>query len=437
MVQTETSDVIALSDDSSEWWNRIDVSKIDEDSRYKILSYLVEKYGRKKVMEEAGISRVTLWRLLNRVSPVDPEYIAPLLKLLTQTEFESLVSAKNRLRSLGIMRDDGTVDYSLVLEILSIARSDEYLKNAVLRFVVQEFREDVRKMLGISFAGIKLEWSEDFENFLVERKKRRKVRDPETVKYYRNLFKRYLEGKELSEELIDYIVRHQNKWLRNVFRHYVQYLYHKRRIPPETFGWIMEVVPSRSYKLDVRPYQISLEDVRKTLEFLKENHRLYYTVYRVMLESGVRFEHVLEMIRTWNPRETVVIESIDLETERLVCFDKFCRYYLGLRGHQKPCEWIYMSRGTIELLKTLAPKDIDRNSVRRYARRHSLTLPKMFRKVSWRIMVQTMPREVARFIQSRFGELRVSEARYEDLLSEADEHYPNYILALRSHELIQ
>ncbi|MEM4665475.1 MAG: integrase [Sulfolobales archaeon] len=377
-------------------------------------------------MEEAGISRVTLWRLLNRVSPVDPEYIAPLLKLLKQTEFESLVSAKNRLRSLGIMRDDGTVDYSLVLEILSIARSDEYLKNAVLRFVIQEFREDIRKMLGISFTGIKLEWSEDFENFLVERKKRRKVRDPETVKYYRNLFKRYLEGKELSEELIDYIVRHQNKWLRNVFRHYVQYLYHKRRIPPETFGWIMEVVPSRSYKLDVRPYQISLEDVRKTLKFLKENHRLYYTVYRAMLESGARFEHVLEMIRTWNPRETVVIESIDLETERLVCFDKFCRYYLGLRGHQKPCEWIYMSRGTIELLKTLAPKDIDRNSVRRYARRHSLTLPKMFRKVSWRIMLQTMPREVARFTQKRFGELRVSEARYEEyLLSEADERYLN------------
>ncbi|MEM1639953.1 MAG: hypothetical protein QXJ69_07805 [Desulfurococcaceae archaeon] len=72
-------------------------------------------------------------------------------------KFESLVSAKNRLRSLGIMRDDGTVDYSLVLEILSIVRSDEYLKNAVLRFVVQEFREDVRKMLGVSFAGIKLE----------------------------------------------------------------------------------------------------------------------------------------------------------------------------------------------------------------------------------------------------------------------------------------
>ncbi|MEM1920481.1 MAG: integrase, partial [Ignisphaera sp.] len=76
------------------------------------------------------------------------------------------MSAGSRLRSLDILRDDGTVDYSLILEIVSIARSDEYIKNALLRFVVQEFKEDIRKMLGVSFAGIKLEWSEDFENFL-------------------------------------------------------------------------------------------------------------------------------------------------------------------------------------------------------------------------------------------------------------------------------
>jgi intergrase/recombinase len=42
-------------------------------------------------------------------------------------------------------------------------------------------------------------------------------------------------------------------------------------------------------------------------------------------------------------------------------------------------------------------------------------------------MIRAMPREVARFVQSRFGELKVSEARYEDLLAEADEHYPKYL----------
>jgi intergrase/recombinase len=49
------------------------------------------------------------------------------------------------------------------------------------------------------------------------------------------------------------------------------------------------------------------------------------------------------------------------------------------------------------------------------------------RKVAWRLMVKAMPREVARFIQSRFGELKISEARYEDLLGEADQYYPSYL----------
>jgi len=46
------------------------------------------------------------------------------------------------------------------------------------------------------------------------------------------------------------------------------------------------------------------------------------------------------------------------------------------------------------------------------------------------LMIKATSREVARFIQSRFGELRISEARYEDLLSEADEAYPKYLQLL-------
>jgi intergrase/recombinase len=54
-------------------------------------------------------------------------------------------------------------------------------------------------------------------------------------------------------------------------------------------------------------------------------------------------------------------------------------------------------------------------------------MPKYMRKIAWRLMIKAMSREVARFIQSRFGELKVSEARYEDLLSEADQHYSKYL----------
>jgi len=53
------------------------------------------------------------------------------------------------------------------------------------------------------------------------------------------------------------------------------------------------------------------------------------------------------------------------------------------------------------------------------------------RKVSWRLIIKTVQREVARFIQSRFGELKISEARYEDLLSEVNSCYPKYLEKLR------
>ncbi len=48
---------------------------------------------------------------------------------------------------------------------------------------------------------------------------------------------------------------------------------------------------------------------------------------------------------------------------------------------------------------------MNKNSVRKYASRNKLLLPKYVRKVAWRLMIKVMPREVARFIQSRLGEL--------------------------------
>jgi len=39
-------------------------------------------------------------------------------------------------------------------------------------------------------------------------------------------------------------------------------------------------------------------------------------------------------------------------------------------------------------------------------------------------MIKTLSREIAGFIRSGSGELKISEARYEDLLSGADERNP-------------
>jgi intergrase/recombinase len=179
----------------------------------------------------------------------------------------------------------------------------------------------------------------------------------------------------------------------------------------------------------VRPYQISLDDVIKTMQYLKQHHEKYYLVYRLMIEGEPRLSHAVHIVKTFNPKEVVEIPEIRLETSRLVCFEDrgYCRYYVGIRETQKPCEWAYFSIEALKLLKRFAGNNIDRRTVTRYAIRHSLLAPKYMRKVSWRLMIKVMPREVARFIQSRFGELKISEARYEDLLSEADSHYPKYL----------
>jgi intergrase/recombinase len=81
----------------------------------------------------------------------------------------------------------------------------------------------------------------------------------------------------------------------------------------------------------------------------------------------------------------------------------------------------------LELLKKFASNNFDRRTIIRYTKRYGLLASKYMRKVSWRLVMKVMPREVVRFIQSRFRELKISKARYEDLLSEADEHYPKYL----------
>jgi intergrase/recombinase len=422
---------------SSEWIHKVNVRGLGDDVRREILRRVKDKLGFNKTVEVLDIAKGSLHNYLNGLRRIPDDVILKALQYLDEKEFNEIVAGIDRLKAVGIIREDGSIDYSLILQAVALASKDEYLKQAILRFTVENFREDLRKMLGISLSQVVFTWSQGFEEFLRERKKRRKVLDPETIAYYRNLFKKYLEGKTLSEDLINYVINHKNKWLRNVFRHYIQYLYYLRRISPETYGWVMEVVPSRSYKMDVRSYPINIEDLVKTLSILRENHELYYLVYRLMLEGGLRLSHAIHIIESFNPDEIIEINGLDIETSRLVCFnDKgFCRYYVGLRESVKPCEWAYFSIDTLRLLKEYAGNNVSRRALTKYVKRRDLLLPKYVRKISWRLMIKVMSREIARFIQSRFGELKISEARYEDLLGEADDHYSKYLAYLKELSL--
>jgi hypothetical protein len=100
---------------------------------------------------------------------------------------------------------------------------------------------------------------------------------------------------------------------------------------------------------------------------------------------------------------------------------------VGLRESVKPCEWAYFSLDTLKLLEEYAGNSVSKRVLTKYVKRRNLLLPKYVRKMSWRLMIKVISREVTRFIQSRFGELKISEARHEGLLGEANEGYLKYM----------
>ena len=411
----------------------IDVSKIPPHYRYRVFEYLLEKIGRDGVRELLGVDRSTVWRMLKGQSPIDDKKLSKMLSALSIEEIKKILGTSARLEACGIISSDGSVDLEAVVEIMRIASGNEVVRKAMLDLIIRFYGEELRKALGVVPEKIVLRWDQGFEEFLRERKRRRKIATEETLKYYRSLFMKYLEGRELSRELAEEVARHRNKWVRNVFRHYIQYLFYRREISGETYGWIMEYVPSRSYRVEPRAYEVRDEDLRRTFEHLRSRHGLYYTIYLIMYFSGSRLAHALKLIESWSPSEAVFIKMLGRESRRLVCFDEkgFCRYYLGLRGGSKPCEWIYMPSELVPMIDGYRGTRRGRTLVVRYAKMHNLVLPKILRKINWRVIASTMDRDSARFIQSRFGELAISEAVYENLLEKADRQYPRALEELR------
>jgi excinuclease UvrABC helicase subunit UvrB len=72
----------------------------------------------------------------------------------------------------------------------------------------------------------------------------------------------------------------------------------------------------------------------------------------------------------------------------------------------KPCEWAYLSKETIDMTREIAGARMRRQVIQKYAREHGLLPPKTMRKISWRLMIKAMPREVARFYNQGLESLR-------------------------------
>lgn len=61
------------------WVDAVDLSKISDENRHRVLEHLVSRLGRGRVQEALGVSRVTIWRLLSRQQRIDDEKLRTLL----------------------------------------------------------------------------------------------------------------------------------------------------------------------------------------------------------------------------------------------------------------------------------------------------------------------------------------------------------------------
>ncbi|MCE4599093.1 MAG: hypothetical protein F7C81_02730 [Desulfurococcales archaeon] len=418
------------------WWSLVDPGKLDQELRRRLLERLVRKHGVKATSDLLGVDRTLVYRMRKGRVAVGDHHISKILSGLSMEEFEEELTLGEKLEALGIISGE-RINYTLLLEVLAVALRDPYARSLILRYVTQHYREDLREMLESELEMKRLQWTKGFEEYLRKPHKGKPIIREDTLTYYHNLFKKHLEGRKLSRSLVEEVAESGSQWLRVVFRHYARYLYTRGEISHQTLHWIEIRVPGRRTQRTPRNPVIDYDVLRSTLEFLRESNWKYYVLYRLMLESGLRFEHSLHMLSSPQLDGNVVI--YDRVYPRLYCDRErgFCRLYIGFNRGVKRAEFAYTSTQTIGMIKQLGSLKVHRRSVERYAFKHGLVMPGLLRKASWQLLIASgVPREVARFIHSRFGELRISESYYENLVSEADQWYPRYLHHLSEQELI-
>jgi hypothetical protein len=58
--------------------------------------------------------------------------------------------------AVGLVREDGLIDYLPASQVLALAPRDECLRQLMLRFAVDNFREELKKKLGLPPSNVNL-----------------------------------------------------------------------------------------------------------------------------------------------------------------------------------------------------------------------------------------------------------------------------------------
>jgi len=89
-----------------------------------------------KTCEILDIAKSSLRRYLAGKRKIPEDVLGRALQFHMRSEFESIVVEWNKLGALGIIEENGVVDYGLALSNTNNSSRDECFKNAILWFVV-------------------------------------------------------------------------------------------------------------------------------------------------------------------------------------------------------------------------------------------------------------------------------------------------------------
>jgi hypothetical protein len=106
---------------SPRWFDRVDVRGLGEDARRTILERAKGKLGFTKALEALRISRGALHNYLHGLRRIPDKVIRNALRNSEEKEFNEVIQGLDRLRAVGVVREDGSIDYSLASQVLTLA----------------------------------------------------------------------------------------------------------------------------------------------------------------------------------------------------------------------------------------------------------------------------------------------------------------------------
>jgi hypothetical protein len=94
------------------------------------LQRVKDRLGFNEAIEALGIAGSSLRNYLNGIRRIPDEVVSKVLRYLDEKDFNEIVGGLERLRALGIIRSNGSVDCSLALQVLAMASRDEHVKSS-------------------------------------------------------------------------------------------------------------------------------------------------------------------------------------------------------------------------------------------------------------------------------------------------------------------